>query len=142
MWCLYSQCPEGYNCMKAGENPNHGYTSYDTFGWAFLALFRLMTQDFWENLFQLVRRADRNLNLNLKPLSTDTDIITLAEPSEGKTIYVKGIICFIHEWFVDESNNSICSTSEQTSNIGGFPLFIYLYLNVSVPYVVVSVGYG
>ncbi|CAL8240309.1 unnamed protein product, partial [Gadus morhua 'NCC'] len=51
------QCPEGYNCMKAGENPNHGYTSYDTFGWAFLALFRLMTQDFWENLFQLTLRA-------------------------------------------------------------------------------------
>lgn len=40
--------------MKAGRNPNYGYTSYDTFSWAFLALFRLMTQDFWENLFQLV----------------------------------------------------------------------------------------
>ncbi|XP_030580720.1 sodium channel protein type 4 subunit alpha B-like [Archocentrus centrarchus] len=46
-------CPDGYICMKAGRNPNYGYTSYDTFGWAFLALFRLMTQDFWENLFQL-----------------------------------------------------------------------------------------
>ncbi|KAM4595936.1 sodium channel protein type 4 subunit alpha B-like isoform 1-T1 [Polymixia lowei] len=43
--------------MKAGNNPNYGYTSYDTFGWAFLALFRLMTQDFWENLFQLTLRA-------------------------------------------------------------------------------------
>ncbi|KAG9343831.1 hypothetical protein JZ751_013212, partial [Albula glossodonta] len=43
--------------MKAGVNPNYGYTSYDTFGWAFLALFRLMTQDFWENLFQLTLRA-------------------------------------------------------------------------------------
>ncbi|KAI1884137.1 hypothetical protein AGOR_G00223350 [Albula goreensis] len=50
-------CPDGYVCMKAGENPNYGYTSYDTFGWAFLALFRLMTQDFWENLFQLTLRA-------------------------------------------------------------------------------------
>ena len=40
--------------MKAGRNPNYGYTSYDTFSWAFLALFRLMTQDYWENLFQLV----------------------------------------------------------------------------------------
>uniref|UniRef100_A0A663MWB5 Sodium channel protein n=1 Tax=Athene cunicularia TaxID=194338 RepID=A0A663MWB5_ATHCN len=48
------KCPEGYQCMKAGRNPNYGYTSYDTFSWAFLALFRLMTQDFWENLFQLV----------------------------------------------------------------------------------------
>nr|XP_015217653.1 PREDICTED: sodium channel protein type 4 subunit alpha isoform X1 [Lepisosteus oculatus] len=51
------RCPEGYTCMKAGNNPNYGYTSYDTFGWAFLALFRLMTQDFWENLFQLTLRA-------------------------------------------------------------------------------------
>ena len=40
--------------MKAGRNPSYGYTSYDTFSWAFLSLFRLMTQDFWENLFQLV----------------------------------------------------------------------------------------
>ncbi|XP_072531284.1 sodium channel protein type 4 subunit alpha B [Salminus brasiliensis] len=51
------RCPEGYMCMKAGRNPNYGYTSYDSFGWAFLALFRLMTQDFWENLFQLTLRA-------------------------------------------------------------------------------------
>ncbi|XP_032364130.1 sodium channel protein type 4 subunit alpha B [Etheostoma spectabile] len=50
-------CPDGYVCLKAGRNPNYGYTSYDSFGWAFLALFRLMTQDFWENLFQLTLRA-------------------------------------------------------------------------------------
>lgn len=49
------RCPEGYECIKAGRNPNYGYTSYDTFSWAFLALFRLMTQDYWENLFQLVQ---------------------------------------------------------------------------------------
>ena len=51
----YSQCPEGYICVKAGRNPNYGYTSFDTFSWAFLSLFRLMTQDYWENLYQLVR---------------------------------------------------------------------------------------
>ncbi|XP_064408532.1 sodium channel protein type 8 subunit alpha [Latimeria chalumnae] len=51
------QCPEGYMCMKAGRNPNYGYTSFDSFSWAFLALFRLMTQDFWENLYQLTLRA-------------------------------------------------------------------------------------
>uniref|UniRef100_A0A4W3HQN7 Sodium channel protein n=1 Tax=Callorhinchus milii TaxID=7868 RepID=A0A4W3HQN7_CALMI len=51
------KCPEGYLCMKAGRNPNYGYTSYDSFNWAFLSLFRLMTQDFWENLFQLTLRA-------------------------------------------------------------------------------------
>uniref|UniRef100_A0A3B4BKJ6 Sodium channel protein n=1 Tax=Periophthalmus magnuspinnatus TaxID=409849 RepID=A0A3B4BKJ6_9GOBI len=51
------RCPEGFMCMKAGRNPNYGYTSFDSFGWAFLALFRLMTQDFWENLYMLTLRA-------------------------------------------------------------------------------------
>ncbi|XP_063174311.1 sodium channel protein type 2 subunit alpha isoform X2 [Candoia aspera] len=51
------QCPEGYMCVKAGRNPNYGYTSFDTFSWAFLSLFRLMTQDYWENLYQLTLRA-------------------------------------------------------------------------------------
>lgn len=51
---VFRVCPDGFVCLKVGRNPNYGYTSYDSFGWAFLALFRLMTQDFWENLFQLV----------------------------------------------------------------------------------------
>uniref|UniRef100_A0A669DII8 Sodium channel protein n=1 Tax=Oreochromis niloticus TaxID=8128 RepID=A0A669DII8_ORENI len=51
------RCPEGFTCMKAGRNPNYGYTSFDSFGWAFLTLFRLMTQDFWENLYMLTLRA-------------------------------------------------------------------------------------
>ncbi|XP_020931837.1 sodium channel protein type 9 subunit alpha isoform X3 [Sus scrofa] len=51
------QCPEGYICMKVGRNPDYGYTSFDTFSWAFLALFRLMTQDYWENLYQQTLRA-------------------------------------------------------------------------------------
>lgn len=49
-----SKCPEGFTCVKVGKNPNYGYTSFDTFSWAFLSLFRLMTQDYWENLYQLV----------------------------------------------------------------------------------------
>uniref|UniRef100_A0A672NTK9 Sodium channel protein n=1 Tax=Sinocyclocheilus grahami TaxID=75366 RepID=A0A672NTK9_SINGR len=51
------QCPEGFTCIKAGRNPDYGYTSFDTFSWAFLSLFRLMTQDFWENLYQQTLRA-------------------------------------------------------------------------------------
>ncbi|XP_063315445.1 sodium channel protein type 4 subunit alpha [Pelobates fuscus] len=51
------KCPESFMCIKTGRNPNYGYTSYDSFSWAFLALFRLMTQDYWENLFQLTLRA-------------------------------------------------------------------------------------
>ncbi|XP_054887667.1 sodium channel, voltage-gated, type I-like, alpha isoform X1 [Poeciliopsis prolifica] len=51
------QCPEGYMCLKAGGNPDYGYTSFDNFGWAFLSLFRLMTQDYWEYLYQQTLRA-------------------------------------------------------------------------------------
>uniref|UniRef100_A0A3B5MPZ7 Ion transport domain-containing protein n=1 Tax=Xiphophorus couchianus TaxID=32473 RepID=A0A3B5MPZ7_9TELE len=51
------QCPEGYMCLKAGKNPDYGYTSFDNFGWAFLSLFRLMTQDYWEYLYQQTLRA-------------------------------------------------------------------------------------
>uniref|UniRef100_A0A3P9I943 Sodium channel protein n=1 Tax=Oryzias latipes TaxID=8090 RepID=A0A3P9I943_ORYLA len=51
------KCPEGYTCVSFGSTPDFGYTSFDSFGWAFLALFRLMTQDFWENLYQQTLRA-------------------------------------------------------------------------------------
>ncbi|CAM5094729.1 unnamed protein product [Eretmochelys imbricata] len=50
-------CPDKYICLKVGENPDYGYTSFDTFGWAFLSLFRLMTQDYWERLYQQTLRA-------------------------------------------------------------------------------------
>ncbi|XP_039673920.1 sodium channel, voltage-gated, type I-like, alpha isoform X2 [Perca fluviatilis] len=51
------RCPEGFFCFKVGRNPDYGYTSFDSFGWAFLSLFRLMTQDYWENLYQQTLRA-------------------------------------------------------------------------------------
>ncbi|CAG09347.1 unnamed protein product, partial [Tetraodon nigroviridis] len=50
-------CPEGYSCIRVGKNPDYGYTSFDSFGWAFLSLFRLMTQDAWENLYRQTLRA-------------------------------------------------------------------------------------
>lgn len=55
--CPDRLCPEGFTCIKAGRNPDYGYTSFDTFSWAFLSLFRLMTQDYWENLYQQVGRT-------------------------------------------------------------------------------------
>ncbi|XP_043851194.1 sodium channel protein type 9 subunit alpha-like [Dromiciops gliroides] len=51
------ECPEGYMCVKAGRNPDHGYTSFDTFSWAMMTLFRLMTLDYWETLYQQILRA-------------------------------------------------------------------------------------
>ncbi|CAF0840530.1 unnamed protein product [Rotaria sordida] len=53
-----TKCPSGYICWKdRGLNPDFGYTSFDSYGWAILACFRLMTQDYWENLYQLVLSA-------------------------------------------------------------------------------------
>ncbi len=51
-------CPENYTCLQGyGPNPNYGYTSFDSFGNAFLSAFRLMTQDFWESLYQQILRS-------------------------------------------------------------------------------------
>ncbi|NWH72534.1 SCN5A protein, partial [Piaya cayana] len=50
-------CPPDYKCEQIGPNPDYGFTSFDTFGWAFLSLFRLMTQDYWERLYQQTLRA-------------------------------------------------------------------------------------
>ncbi|CAF3828874.1 unnamed protein product [Rotaria sordida] len=50
-----TKCPSDYICWKdRGMNPDFGYTSFDNYGWAMLACFRLMTQDYWENLYQLI----------------------------------------------------------------------------------------
>jgi len=56
----YSQCKSGYMCIQGfGKNPNYGYTSFDTFAWALLSAFRLMTQDNWEALYQQVFNVRR-----------------------------------------------------------------------------------
>lgn len=47
-------CIQGF-----GANPNYGYTSFDTFAWALLSAFRLMTQDNWEALYQQVLDVGR-----------------------------------------------------------------------------------
>ncbi|XP_028942552.1 sodium channel protein type 5 subunit alpha, partial [Antrostomus carolinensis] len=51
------ECPENYSCKNIGKNPDFGYTSFDHFGWAFLSLFRLMTQDYWERLYRQTIRT-------------------------------------------------------------------------------------
>ncbi|XP_044280931.1 sodium channel protein type 5 subunit alpha-like [Varanus komodoensis] len=52
-----TECGTNYFCTKHGKNPDYGYTSFDHFGWAFLSLFRLMTQDSWERLYRQVIRT-------------------------------------------------------------------------------------
>ena len=64
------QCPNSsYECIEGyGKNPNYGYTSFDNFAWALLCSFRLMTQDYWENLYQLVRNCKTITTLPLLQL--------------------------------------------------------------------------
>ena len=38
-----------------GDNPNFGYTSFDNLLWAMLTTFQLITLDFWENVYNMVR---------------------------------------------------------------------------------------
>ncbi|XP_016161683.1 PREDICTED: sodium channel protein type 5 subunit alpha-like [Ficedula albicollis] len=52
-----TECPKNYTCEKFGSNPDFGYTSFDHFGWAFLSVFRLMTQDSWERLYRQTIRT-------------------------------------------------------------------------------------
>ncbi|XP_054846940.1 sodium channel protein type 5 subunit alpha-like [Eublepharis macularius] len=57
-------CPDFYICENFGANPDYGYTSFDHFGWAFLSLFRLMTQDSWEQLYrQVIRSSGKSFSL-------------------------------------------------------------------------------
>ncbi|CAH0550607.1 unnamed protein product [Brassicogethes aeneus] len=47
-------CPWNYTCLCVGENPNHGYTSFDNFLWSMLTTFQLITLDYWENVYNMV----------------------------------------------------------------------------------------
>ena len=49
-----------------GPNPNYGYTSFDNFGSAYLCAFRLMTQDFWENLYQVILQPSNHKKFILR----------------------------------------------------------------------------
>ncbi|XP_046399749.1 sodium channel protein 60E-like isoform X2 [Ischnura elegans] len=47
-------CPNDTVCLCVGENPNHGYTSFDNFLWSMLTTFQLITLDYWENVYNMV----------------------------------------------------------------------------------------
>ncbi|XP_075055396.1 sodium channel protein type 8 subunit alpha [Mixophyes fleayi] len=99
------QCPEGYTCMKAGRNPNFGYTNFDTFSWAFLALFRLMTQDFWENLYQLTLRA-----------SGKTYMIFFVLVIFVGSFYLVNLILAVVAMAYEEQNQATLEEAEQKEN--------------------------
>ncbi len=43
-----------------------GYTNFDSFGPAMLCSFRLMVQDYWENLYYIVSEFGRNIEFSFK----------------------------------------------------------------------------
>lgn len=47
-------CPVTHTCLCVGDNPNHGYTSFDNFLWSMLTTFQLITLDYWENVYNMV----------------------------------------------------------------------------------------
>ncbi|XP_062604353.1 sodium channel protein para-like isoform X2 [Saccostrea cucullata] len=52
-------CPSPFFCIKGtNSNPNSNFTHFDNFGGALLSSFRLIAQDFWENLYKLIIRAN------------------------------------------------------------------------------------
>jgi len=49
-------CPPDYVCLpNLAENPDNGWTSFDHFGLAMLNTLQLITLDYWERLYELVR---------------------------------------------------------------------------------------
>uniref|UniRef100_A0A8C5YHX2 Sodium channel protein n=1 Tax=Microcebus murinus TaxID=30608 RepID=A0A8C5YHX2_MICMU len=56
-WMVHNACSEQFECMNTKINPDYNYTNFDNFGWSFLAMFRLMTQDSWEKLYQQTLRT-------------------------------------------------------------------------------------
>ncbi|XP_076802540.1 LOW QUALITY PROTEIN: sodium channel protein type 4 subunit alpha B-like [Clavelina lepadiformis] len=54
-------CPTYATCLRVGDNPNFGYTSFDNFHFAFLSVFRLSLQDNWEELYLQTLQANGGL---------------------------------------------------------------------------------
>ncbi|XP_037684693.1 sodium channel protein type 11 subunit alpha [Choloepus didactylus] len=56
-WMGSKACSEKFSCNHTKRNPDYGYTNFDQFHWSFLAMFRLVTQDSWERLYQQTLRT-------------------------------------------------------------------------------------
>jgi len=56
VWRFFRHCPPDYVCLRAGPNPNHGFTNFDNFLWSMLTTFQLITLDYWENVYNMVSK--------------------------------------------------------------------------------------
>ena len=52
-----SDCPGGFFCGKANENPNYGVTNFDNMLYAFLNTFQCVTLEGWSDIMMMVWRA-------------------------------------------------------------------------------------
>nr|KAF6335754.1 sodium voltage-gated channel alpha subunit 11 [Pipistrellus kuhlii] len=56
-WWGDNTCSQQFVCDHTHKNPDYNFTNFDNFGWSFLAMFRLMTQDSWEKLYRQTLRT-------------------------------------------------------------------------------------
>ncbi|XP_078484779.1 sodium channel protein 1 brain-like [Ciona intestinalis] len=57
-------CPASYICLSdVSENPNYGHTNFDHMGYALLTSFQLLTLDYWENVYNMIIRAEGPWNI-------------------------------------------------------------------------------
>lgn len=68
--------PAGHTCLCIGENPNHGYTSFDNFMWSMLTTFQLITLDYWENVYNMVRMAKHSLLIEYREINNRAKTIS------------------------------------------------------------------
>uniref|UniRef100_H2ZHJ8 Sodium channel protein n=1 Tax=Ciona savignyi TaxID=51511 RepID=H2ZHJ8_CIOSA len=59
-----SICPVNYVCLPdVSDNPNYGHTNFDHMGYALLTSFQLLTLDYWENVYNMIIRAEGPWNV-------------------------------------------------------------------------------
>lgn len=52
-------CPAGFVCLQGvADNPNYGFTNFDTYGWAYLSTIRLFLKDYCEDLVYNVVKSN------------------------------------------------------------------------------------
>ena len=54
-WIFGRGCNAGYHCVDTGINPNHGFTSFDHFGYAVLIVFQCLTLEGWVDIMYIVQ---------------------------------------------------------------------------------------
>ena len=54
-------CESGYECVNTRSNPNYGFTNFDHFGYAVLAVFQCLTLEGWVDIMYIVQDVSSDL---------------------------------------------------------------------------------